>query len=342
MDKRPTIAVTGGAGFIGSHTVIQLVEAGYDVVIIDNLSRSDRLMLAGIEKILETTIPFYEVDCVDSKTLNKVFSENSFDAVIHFAAYKAVGESVAKPLDYYENNILSLTTLLRVMIGHNVRNLIFSSSCTVYGEPDEISVTEQSPVKPANSPYGATKQMCERILEDAKVYGIQAVSLRYFNPIGAHPSGLIGELPIGTPNNLVPFITQSAAGIRGALTIFGNDYSTPDGTCIRDYIHVVDLADAHVKAFDFVRQQNEASGFHVFNVGTGQGTTVLELVKDFEEVNHLKLKYSFGPRRPGDVEKVYADPSKAFKILNWSPKFSITDALRHAWQWEIILRDKQE
>jgi UDP-glucose 4-epimerase len=291
---------------------------------------------------LKTTIPFYEVDCTNFNALDKVFSENSFDAVIHFAAYKAVGESVSKPLDYYENNILSLTTLLRVMAGHSVRNLIFSSSCTVYGEPDVIPVTEQSPVKPASSPYGATKQMCERILEDAKVYGIQTVSLRYFNPIGAHPSGLIGELPIGTPNNLVPFITQSAAGIRGALTIFGNDYSTPDGTCIRDYIHVVDLADAHVKSLDFVRQQKAASGFHVFNVGTGQGTTVLELVNTFEEVNRVKLNYSFGPKRPGDVEKVYADPSVAFKNLNWNPKFSIKEALQHAWQWELRLRNKQE
>ncbi len=338
MSKKPTIAVTGGAGFIGSHTVVQLVEAGYEVVIIDNLSRSDRTMLDGISRITKTTVPFYEVDCTDPKALDKVFLENSFDAVIHFAAYKAVGESVSMPLDYYENNILSLTTLLRVMNKHAVRSLIFSSSCTVYGEPDMVPVTEQSPIKLANSPYGATKQMCERILEDAKVYGIQAVSLRYFNPIGAHPSGLLGELPIGVPNNLVPFITQSAAGVRGSLTIFGNDYQTPDGTCIRDYIHVVDLADAHVRAFDFIRQQEEASGFHVFNVGTGRGVTVLEVVKEFEEVNKVKLNYSFGPKRPGDIEKVFADPSKAFKSLMWRPKFSMKEALQHAWQWEKNFR----
>lgn len=338
MGKRPTIAVTGGAGFIGSHTVVQLLEAGYEVGIIDNLSRSDRTLLEGISKITKAIVPFYEVDCTDFKSLDKIFSENRFDAVIHFAAYKAVGESVSKPLDYYENNILSLTTLLRVMVKHEVRNIIFSSSCTVYGEPDIIPVTELSPIKPANSPYGATKQMCERILEDVQVYGVKVVSLRYFNPIGAHPTGLMGELPIGSPNNLVPFITQSAAGLRGALAIFGDDYNTPDGTCIRDYIHVVDLAEAHVKALDFVKKQHEKSGFHVFNVGTGQGTTVLELVKAFEEVNSVKLNYSIGPRRPGDVEKVYANPNAAFETLNWRPKFTIRQALKHAWQWELNLR----
>jgi len=341
MAKKAKIAVTGGAGFIGSHTVVQLVEAGYGVVIVDNLSRSDRTLLDGISRITKTTVPFYEVDCTDTKALDKVFSENKFDAVIHFAAYKAVGESVSKPLDYYENNIVSLTSLLRVMIKHEVGNLIFSSSCTVYGEPDVIPVTELSPIKPANSPYGATKQMCERILEDAQAYGIQAVSLRYFNPIGAHPSGLIGELPIGSPNNLVPFITQSAAGLRGALTIFGNDYNTSDGTCIRDYIHVVDLADAHVKAINFVKNQTQPSGFHVFNVGTGQGTTVLQLVKEFEEVNGVKLNYSYGPKRPGDVEKVFADPTVAFESLQWKPKFTTREALQHAWQWELKLRKKQ-
>lgn len=338
MSKTPIIAVTGGAGFIGSHTVVQLVEAGFDVVIIDNLSRSDRTLLEGISELTQKTIPFYEIDCTDYEALNKIFAENHIHSVIHFAAYKAVGESVSKPLDYYENNILSLTTLLRVMIDHEVKNLIFSSSCTVYGEPDVVPVTEHSPIKPANSPYGATKQMCERILEDAKVYGIQSVSLRYFNPIGAHPSGLIGELPIGTPNNLVPFITQSAAGVRGTLTIFGNDYDTPDGTCVRDYIHVVDLAEAHVKAFDFVREKSEKSGFHIFNVGTGQGVSVLEVVKKFEEVNKVKLAYTFGPKRSGDVEKVYADPTMAFNSLKWRPKYSIKDALQHAWQWEKNFR----
>lgn len=339
---KPIIAVTGGAGFIGSHTVVQLIEAGYEVVIIDNLSRSDKTLLEGIAKITHRSIPFFEVDCTDAKAMDKVFSENTIAAVIHFAAYKAVGESVAKPLDYYENNILSLTTLLRVMNKYEVRDLIFSSSCTVYGEPDVVPVTELSPNKPANSPYGATKQMCERILEDAQVVGIQSVSLRYFNPIGAHPSGLIGELPVGTPNNLVPFITQSAAGIRGALTIFGNDYNTHDGTCIRDYIHVMDLADSHVKALEFVREQTEKSGFHVFNIGTGQGSSVLELLQEFESVNAITLNYSFGLRRPGDVEGVYADPHLAFKKLHWKPRFSLRDALRHAWQWEKNIRNRKK
>lgn len=335
--QNSVIAVTGGAGYIGSHTVVQLLEAGNKVIIIDNLSRSDKTLLAALKQITGTEIPFYQVDCTSENDLSKVFDENRIDAVIHFAAYKAVGESVAKPLDYYDNNLFSLTTLLRVMLKTGVKNLIFSSSCTVYGEPDNVPVTEQSPTKPANSPYGATKQMCERILEDVVALGINAVSLRYFNPIGAHPSGLIGELPLGTPNNLVPFITQSAAGVRGALTIFGHDYNTPDKTCIRDYIHVTDLAEAHVKALDFI-SANESQSLQVFNVGTGVGCSVLEVIQTFESVNHIKINYSFGNRRPGDVEKVYADPTLAFEKLEWRPRYSLGDALQHAWQWEVNFR----
>lgn len=334
------IAVTGGAGYIGSHTVVELLKAGNKVIIIDNLSRSDRTLLVALKEITGTEVPFYQVDCTNETDLNKVFAENKIDAVIHFAAYKAVGESVAKPLDYYENNLFSLTTLLRVMQKRGVENLIFSSSCTVYGEPDSVPVTEQSPTKPANSPYGATKQMCERILEDVVAQGINAVSLRYFNPIGAHPSGLIGELPLGTPNNLVPFITQSAAGVRGPLTIFGNDYNTPDNTCIRDYIHVSDLADAHVKSLEFIFEK-ENKGLHVFNVGTGIGCSVLEVIQTFEQVNQVKINYEFGERRPGDVEKVYADPTLAFEKLKWRPKYTLGDALQHAWQWEMNFRQSE-
>lgn len=335
------IAVTGGAGYIGSHTVVQLLEAGNKVIIIDNFSRSDKTLLAGLKEITGTEVPFYQVDCTHEHDLDRVFAENKIDAVIHFAAYKAVGESVAKPLDYYDNNIFSLTTLLRSMLKSGVKNLIFSSSCTVYGEPDSVPVTEQSPTKPANSPYGATKQMCERILEDVVALGINAVSLRYFNPIGAHPSGLIGELPLGTPNNLVPFITQSAAGVRGALTIFGHDYNTPDKTCVRDYIHVTDLADAHVKALQFIGSDKN-NGLHVFNVGTGVGCSVLEVIQTFESINAIKINYNLGERRPGDVEKVYADPTLAFEKLKWRPKYSLKEALQHAWQWEVNFRRKEK
>lgn len=331
MNAKKRIAVTGGAGYIGSHTVVQLVEAGYDVLIIDNLSRSDHRLLNGLKSLLGIDIPFWKVDCKDYEALMDIFSKNKIDAVIHFAAFKAVGESVEKPIDYYENNVLSLTSLLRCMQEYKVSKLIFSSSCTVYGEPDFVPVDEQAPIKKANSPYGATKQMCERILEDVKALGVDVVSLRYFNPIGAHPSGLIGELPIGPPNNLVPYITQTGIGLRSHLTIFGNDYPTPDGTCIRDYIHVMDLADAHVKALVFVEQ---TEGNHIFNIGTGFGVSVQELVSQFEEVNGLKLNYTIGPRRAGDVARVFANANRAFNVLHWKPKFSIKEALQHAWQWE--------
>lgn len=329
------ILVTGGAGYIGAHTAVELFNAGYEPVIVDNLSRSDRTLLKGMEKITGEKPNFREGDCTDEKFLDEVFGmEGPFSCVLHFAAYKSVGESVHEPLKYYENNLDSLVTLLKVMKANNVTDMIFSSSCTVYGQPDHIPVNEQAPFKRAESPYGATKQMSERILEDAALTGLRIVSLRYFNPIGAHPSALMGELPIGTPNNLVPYITQTAAGKREKLTIFGNDYNTPDGTNIRDFIHVVDLAIAHVKAMEYLDKLPSSSQYEAFNLGTGKGVSVLELVNQFQEVTGVKLNYTIGPRRPGDVEKVYADPSKVNAKLDWKTKYTSADALLHAWEWE--------
>ncbi|HMJ69166.1 MAG TPA: UDP-glucose 4-epimerase GalE [Cyclobacteriaceae bacterium] len=334
MSKKK-ILVTGGAGFIGAHTVVELTAAGYQPVIVDNLSRSDRTLLEGTEKILKHKTPFYEGDCADRNFLSKVFeTEKDIEGAMHFAAYKSVGESVQFPAMYYSNNLNSLITLLNVMKDFGVRDLIFSSSCTVYGEPDQIPVNEDAPMKRAESPYGATKQMCERILEDVYLHGMRIVSLRYFNPIGAHPTAMIGELPIGVPANLVPYITQTAIGKRPGLTVFGNDYNTPDGSCIRDFIHVVDVAQAHIKAMEFLSGQTTTQLYKVLNLGTGVGVSVLELLNTFEKVTGIKLNYTIGPRRPGDVEKTYADPAKAFKELQWKPKFSIEDGLLHAWQWE--------
>jgi UDP-glucose 4-epimerase len=329
------VLVTGGAGYIGAHTVVELSNAGYDPVIIDNFSRSDRTLLKGIEKITGHKPNFREGDCLDEKFLGEVFGmEGPFSCVLHFAAYKSVGESVHHPLMYYHNNLGSLVSLLKVMKANNVSDLIFSSSCTVYGQPDKIPVDESAPFKRAESAYGATKQMSERILEDAHVNGFRIISLRYFNPIGAHPSALMGELPIGTPNNLVPYITQTAAGKREKLTIFGNDYDTPDGTNIRDFIHVVDLAIAHVKAMEYLEKLPGENVYEPFNLGTGKGVSVLELVNQFQEVTGVKLNYAIGPRRPGDVEKVYADPTKVNARLNWKTKYTSADALLHAWEWE--------
>lgn len=334
------VLVTGGAGYIGAHTAVELHNAGYEVVIVDNLSRSDRTLLHGMEKITGTKPNFREADCMDEKFLNEIFqSEGPFSGVLHFAAYKSVGESVHKPLIYYENNIGSLVTLLKVMQVNNVKDIIFSSSCTVYGQPDTIPVDESAPFKRAESPYGATKQMSERILEDAHKTGFRVISLRYFNPIGAHPSALMGELPIGTPNNLVPFITQTAAGIRERLTVFGNDYNTPDGSNIRDYIHVVDLAIGHVKALEYLDSLPSANTYDAFNLGTGIGVSVLELVEQFQKVTGVKLNYTIGARRPGDVEKVYADPARVNKALNWKTKYTAADALLHAWEWEKKIRN---
>lgn len=336
------ILVTGGAGFIGSHTVVELHEAGFEPVILDNLANSSLTVLKGLEQITGKAFSFYQEDCNNEEALIKIFEkEESIVGVIHFAADKAVGESVQFPLKYYRNNIGSTVTLLNVMERFGVYDLVFSSSCTVYGEPDALPVTEQSPIKKAGSPYGYTKQICEQLITDYfnSVQRFSAVLLRYFNPVGAHPTALIGELPLGVPNNLVPFITQTAAGIREKLTVFGNDYNTPDGTCIRDYIHVVDLAKAHVAALNWLFGQSNKK-LEILNVGTGQGNTVLDVIQTFEKVSGQKLNYSIGPRRQGDVEKVYADSSKVNSVLNWKAELSLADSLTDAWHWEEELKNK--
>jgi UDP-glucose 4-epimerase len=331
------ILVTGGAGIIGSHTVVELINSGYKPIIIDDFSNSSEEVIQRLEKITSSKIQYTKADCNDSLALEKLFSsEKDIFGVIHFAAFKAVGESVLDPLKYYSNNIGSTVTLLKIMDKYKVSNFVFSSSCTVYGEPDQLPVTEQTPVKPAQSPYGNTKQICEEIITDfvASKDVFKAISLRYFNPIGAHPTGLIGELPIGVPGNLVPFVTQTAAGLREKVTVFGNTYKTPDGTCIRDYIHVVDLAKAHVKALDLLMRAKENRYYDVFNLGTGKGNSVLEIVKTFEEVNNLKLNYVIGPKREGDVEQIFASTEKANSELNWKAELSLKEALRDAWNWQ--------
>ena len=335
------VLVTGGAGYIGAHTVVELLKAGFKVTVVDNLERSDYKIVEGVEAITKTKIDFHKMDCLDYTALDGLFAQNKFSAIIHFAAYKSVNESVVEPISYYKNNVGSLITLLEVMKKHHVSNLIFSSSCTVYGQPDVIPVDETAPFKRAESPYGATKQMCERILEDAATVGFRVISLRYFNPIGAHESTLIGELPIGVPNNLVPYVTQTAAGIREKLTVFGSDYDTPDGSCVRDFIHVVDLANAHVKAIQYVQNRTEINLFETFNVGTGIGVSVLELVKKFIEVTGIKLNYTIGPRRAGDIEKVYADPKKIKQAFGWVAKYGIGESLLHAWNWEKKIRNRK-
>jgi len=300
VKNKKRVLVTGGAGYIGSHTVIELLNAGYEVTAIDTLERSEIRIVEGVKSITGMDFDFQKIDCLDEAAMEQLFSSNQFDSVIHFAAYKSVNESVEKPLLYYKNNIGSLMVLLEVMKRYQVHDLIFSSSCTVYGQPDQIPVDESAPFKRAESPYGATKQLCERILEDMATEGIRVVSLRYFNPIGAHPSGIIGELPIGVPNNLVPYVTQTAAGVRAQLTVFGNDYNTPDGSCLRDFIHVCDVASAHVKAIQFLEAKSSDKIFETFNLGTGVGVSVLELVKKFIEVTGVTLQYKIGPRRPGN------------------------------------------
>lgn len=333
------VLVTGGAGYIGAHTVVELINAGFDPVIVDNLSRSDRTLLDGIEKVTGSKTNFYEGDCADKKFMTRVFeSAGPFSSVLHFAAYKSVGESEEKPLIYYQNNLNSLTTLLEVMLSNKVTDLIFSSSCTVYGQPDRIPVDETAPFKNAESAYGATKQMSERILEDVSRNGFRIISLRYFNPIGAHPSALLGEIPLGMPNNLVPYITQTAAGIREKLTVHGDDYNTPDGSCVRDFIHVVDLGSAHVKAMQYLAHKSEKKLYEAFNLGTGIGVSVLQLIKKFIAVTNVNVPYVIGPRRPGDVEQVFADPTKVNKALDWTANFSIDESLLHAWQWEKHIR----
>jgi UDP-glucose 4-epimerase len=330
------ILVTGGAGFIGSHTVVELHEAGYQPVVLDNFYNSNTQVMDGLERITGKRFPLYQVDCNDKDALDTIFEKEQFDGIIHFAAYKAVGESVELPLKYYQNNLGTLLNLLELSTKHNVKCLVFSSSCTVYGEPDILPVTEDTPRKPAASPYGNTKSICEDILRDFAFSKapLKSISLRYFNPIGAHTSAEIGELPLGTPSNLVPFITQVAAGIRGKLSVFGDDYNTSDGTCIRDYIHVMDLAKAHVKALEVLNNTSETSFYDVFNVGTGQGNSVLEVIKTFEEVSGRSLNYSFEPRRSGDIEKIYAQADKIHTGLNWKAEKTLAEALSDAWRWQ--------
>lgn len=330
------IAVTGGMGFIGSHTVVELQAAGFEPVILDNLYNSNQEVLAGLYNITGIHFPFYQVDCTDREAVREIFQKENFEGVIHFAAYKAVGESVAEPLKYYENNLGSLLVLLQVMQEYKVPNFVFSSSCTVYGQPDTLPVTEDTPRLPATSPYGNTKAISEDIIRDFVFSkpGVKALSLRYFNPVGAHPSAEIGELPLGVPSNLVPYLTQAAAGERGPLVVFGDDYDTADGTCVRDFIHVVDLAKAHVKAIQLLNAQAQDDYYDVFNVGTGQGNTVLELIRTFEEATQVKLDYRIGPRRPGDVEKIWAQSDKANTVLKWHTEKSLADSLRDAWRWQ--------
>ncbi|MBP3383637.1 MAG: UDP-glucose 4-epimerase GalE [Tidjanibacter sp.] len=337
---KETVLVSGGAGYIGSHTTVALIEAGYDVVIIDNLSNSDIGAVEGVRKITGVDVPFEQVDCCDKEALRAVFKKYAFNSVIHFAAYKAVGESVEKPLKYYSNNLGSFVNILELMQEEGRSNVLFSSSATVYGEPDTLPVTETSPRKPATSPYGNTKQMCEDILRDtvAAGAGVKGIALRYFNPMGAHPSALIGELPRGVPNNLVPFITQTAAGVRECLSIFGDDYPTPDGTCIRDYIDVVDLAAAHVAAIGRLVEGRNKKDYEVFNVGTGRGVSVMELVEAFERVNGLKLNYRIAGRRAGDAVSVWADTALANEELGWKAVRSLDETLAAAWAWEKHVR----
>ncbi len=333
------ILVTGGTGYIGSHTVVELQQKGYQVIIVDNLSNSYLSVVDNIAKITGITPAFEQIDLRDEqKTLDFFERNNDLFGVIHFAALKSVGESVAKPLEYYHNNILSLINLLKGMNAFRISNLVFSSSCTVYGQPDELPVTEKAPIKKAWSPYGHTKQISEEIIEtNGQVEKISAILLRYFNPIGAHDSSFIGELPIGTPNNLVPFITQTAIGKREFLSVFGRDYNTPDGTAIRDYIHVVDLALAHVVAIDRLISGKNKAQTETFNLGTGKGNSVLEVIASFEKVSGVKLNYRFVERRPGDIEKVWADTTLAHKELNWKAERNLDEMMTSAWNWELAM-----
>lgn len=336
-----TILVTGGTGYIGSHTVVELQKTGFDVVIIDDLSNSSIDVLDNIEKISGIRPAFEQFNLQDKDKTKAFFQKYSINAIIHFAASKAVGESVQEPLMYYQNNLVSLMNLLEVMREFKVPNMVFSSSCTVYGQPDVLPVTETTPRKEAESPYGNTKSICEDILRDsAKAYGeeLQTIALRYFNPIGAHESALIGELPNGVPNNLVPFITQTAAGLRDELSIFGDDYDTLDGSCVRDFINVVDLAVAHVYAINRLLDKQNATNYEFFNIGTGNGATVLELVNTFIDVTGVNLKYNIVGRRAGDVEKIYADTKKANEVLGWKAEKPLDETLLSAWNWEKKVR----
>ncbi|MBB6681606.1 UDP-glucose 4-epimerase GalE [Aequorivita sp. 609] len=335
------ILVTGGLGYIGSHTVVELQKTGYQVVIIDNLSNSSLDVLEGITDITKTPPTFERLDLREKAAVSDFFKRNNdIDGIIHFAASKAVGESVDRPLLYYENNLNTLIYLLQECNTHHINNFIFSSSCTVYGEPDSLPITEDAPVKPATSPYGNTKQIAEEILKDTcSVSSLKTIALRYFNPIGAHETALIGELPAGVPQNLVPFITQTAAGVREQLSVFGDDYPTEDGSCIRDYIHVVDLAKAHVIALERLLSEKNKSNYEVFNLGTGRGSSVLEVVNSFEKTTGEKLNYKIVDRRPGDVISVYADTKKANEELGWKAQKTMEEALASAWKWELKVRE---
>lgn len=331
------ILVTGGTGYIGSHTVVELQQAGYDVVIIDNLSNSNINVLDGIERITGIRPDFVEGDVTDIETLRRLFeSHPGIKGIINFAASKAVGESVQKPLMYYRNNLVSLLNLLDLMPQYGVEGIVFSSSCTVYGEPDVNPIDETAPIKPATSPYGNTKQISEEIITDAIKAGapIKSILLRYFNPVGAHPSAEIGELPLGVPQNLIPYLTQTAAGIREQLTVFGNDYNTPDGTCIRDFIDVVDLAKAHVIAMKRMLDNPDGDKLEIFNLGTGNGLSVLQLIESFERATGVKVPHKIGNRREGDIEKIWADPRKANEVLGWKAQVPIDETMLNAWRWQ--------
>jgi len=336
------VLVTGGAGYIGSHTVVALVENGYTPIILDDFRNANRIVLDGLTKILGFLPEIIEVDVCDDKALRAIFQKYSFDGIIHFAAYKAVGESVQNPLKYYQNNLSGLINILNKMLEFGIKNLVFSSSCTVYGEPKELKeVSEDSPKNLPSSPYGYTKWIGEQIMEDTFLAHPELclINLRYFNPVGAHKSSFIGEFPLGKPSNLLPFVTQTAVGKQDFLTVFGNDYPTRDGTCIRDYIHVMDLAEAHVKALAFLEDHKKGC-LEAVNIGTGKGTSVLEIISCFEEVSKCKLNWSFGPKREGDVVEIFANCDKASNLLGWKSKLSINDAVIDAWKWELFLSEK--
>lgn len=337
------ILVTGGCGYIGSHTIVDLIENGFDVISVDDNSRSTPYLLNGIEKITGKKVKNYKVDLKDYNDTRAVFQENEdISGIIHFAAYKAVGESVEEPLMYFENNLFSLVNLLKCVEEFSVEHFVFSSSCTVYGNPDSIPVTEQSPIKKAESPYGATKQMGEEIVQNCVTKSAsRAILLRYFNPVGAHPSIMIGELPLGRPANLVPAITQTAIGKLPQMQVFGSDYDTRDGSCIRDYIHVCDIAHAHTLAIQFLMQERNKTQCDIFNLGTGNGVSVLEAIKAFEEVSGQKLNYKIGPRRPGDVVAIYANNNFAVQSLGWQIKYDLKDMMRTAWEWELKVKEDE-
>jgi UDP-glucose 4-epimerase len=339
------ILVTGGTGYIGSHTTVELIEDGFDVVIIDNLYNSEAEVVDRICQITGIKPELAVFDICDKEKLDEFLrKQENIDGIIHFAAYKAVGESVNKPLEYYRNNLLSLINLLEAMKTYSIPHLVFSSSCTVYGQPEKLPVAEDAPIQPAMSPYGNTKQIGEEIIRDTTVANekIKAISLRYFNPIGAHPSALIGELPRGVPENLVPFITQTGYGLRKELKVFGNDYNTPDGSCIRDYLHVVDLAKAHLTAVKRLIGKKSIANYEVFNLGTGKGVSVLEAIKSFERVTGIRLNYQITGRRAGDIEKIWADPSLANRELGWKTLSTLDESMRTAWEWEKHIRKNKK